>query len=78
MKDALARSVRENFLNIDVLCTVSSCAFSPEKRFAHSDLRLKSPRFGKHNRRLDSPRRQTAQFYLVAFILNERQSPMVN
>jgi hypothetical protein len=45
---------------------------------ARNQLRLKPHRFGKRNRRFDSPRRQSRGICPVAFILRERARHMVN
>src|SRR5260221_9698139 len=51
---------------------------SPEERFARSDLKLKTHRFGKQKRRFDSPRHQPPRFSSVAFIFDKCATCMVN
>jgi hypothetical protein len=50
----------------------------PTSAFARSQLKSKADRFGKQKRRFDSPRRQIARIWPVAFIFDERRMRMVN
>jgi hypothetical protein len=80
-QDAPASSARVIFLNIDVLCTVSSRSRRrrrPIGAVARDQYKSKADRFGKRKRRFDSPRRQSASFCPVAFIFDERSAAMVN
>src|SRR4051794_11608705 len=70
-------SARDIFLNIDVLCTVSSWR-APLR--ARPQITKNQNRIGLVNRKVffDSPRRQLGAVFSAAFIFNEGRLSMVN
>jgi hypothetical protein len=60
-QDALARSAREIFPDIDVLCTVRHCGLAggSTNAAARDQYKSKPNRFGKRISRFDSPFRQS-------------------